>query len=68
MLRYEYSCIKLEPFPDDIIKEYGLCNKVDEKGDVHCEVQQGMYGLSQAGIIAQDLLKERLLKAGYKQS
>jgi hypothetical protein len=27
-----------------------------------------MYGLPQAGIIAQELLKERLLKAGYKQS
>jgi hypothetical protein len=27
-----------------------------------------MYGLPQAGIIAQDLLEERLLKAGHKQS
>jgi hypothetical protein len=27
-----------------------------------------MYRLPQVGVIAQDLLKERLLKAGYKQS
>jgi hypothetical protein len=27
-----------------------------------------MYGLPQVGIITQELLKERLLKAGYKQS
>jgi hypothetical protein len=27
-----------------------------------------MYGLPQGGIIAQELLKERLLKAGYRQS
>jgi hypothetical protein len=27
-----------------------------------------MYGLPQAGIIAQELLQERLLKAGYRQS
>ncbi len=27
-----------------------------------------MYGLPQAGIIAQELLEERLLKAGYQQS
>jgi hypothetical protein len=27
-----------------------------------------MYGLPQAGIIAQELLEERLLKAGYRQS
>ncbi len=39
MLRYEYFCMKLELFPDDIIEEYGLHNKVDAKGDVHCEVR-----------------------------
>jgi len=27
-----------------------------------------MYGLPQGGIIAQELLEERLLKAGYRQS
>jgi hypothetical protein len=27
-----------------------------------------MYGLPQAGIIAQELLEQRLLKAGYTQS
>ncbi len=68
MSRYEYFCMKVELFPDDIIKEYGLCNKVDIKGDIHCKVRRGMYGLPQAGIIPQDLLKEGLLKAGYKQS
>ncbi len=58
MSRYELCCMKLELFPDDIIEEYNLHNKVDAKRDVHCEVQQGMYGLLQAGIIAHDLLKE----------
>jgi hypothetical protein len=68
MKRYEYFRMKIELFPEDIIQEYDLRNKVDAKGNVHCEVRRGMYGLPQAGIIAQELLEERLLKAGYRQS
>jgi hypothetical protein len=68
MKRYEYFQIKLELFPQDIIDKYDLTNKVDHSSNVHCKVRQGMYGLPQAGIIAQELLKERLLAAGYSQS
>ncbi len=68
MKRYEYFRMKLELFPEDIIQEYDLRNKVDATGNLHCEVRRGMYGLPQAGIIAQELLQERLLKAGYHQS
>jgi hypothetical protein len=60
--------MKLELFPHNIINKYDLTNKVNHSGNVHCEVRQGMYGLPQAGIIAQELLKERLLAAGYSQS
>jgi hypothetical protein len=60
--------MKLELFPEDIIQEYNLRIKVDAMGNVHCKVRRGMYGLPQAGIIAQELLQERLLKAGYHQS
>jgi hypothetical protein len=60
--------MKLDLFPEDIIKEYGLRDKVDTKGNVHCEVRRGMYGLPQAGIMAQDLLEKRLATAGYRQS
>ncbi len=65
---YEYFRMKLELFPDDIVKEYGLWDTVDANGNVHCEVWHGMYRLPQAGIIAQKLLEKRLLKGGYKQS
>ena len=68
MKRYKYFRMKIELFPEDIIQEYDLRNKVDSTGNVHCEVQQGMYGLPQAGIIAQEFLTEQLLKAGYCQS
>ena len=55
-------------FPQDIIDQYDLTNKVDHNGNVHCEVRCGMYGLPQAGIIAQKLLEECLKAAGYSQS
>jgi hypothetical protein len=66
MSQYKYIRMKLEFFPNIIIKEYNLCNKVDAKGNVHCEICQGMYGLPQAGIIAQELLKE-YLKRDYSK-
>ncbi len=68
MKRYEYFRMKLDLFPQDIIHEYDLKNKVNHNGNVHCEVRQGMYGLPQAGIIVQELLEECLLEAGYSQS
>ena len=55
-------------FPQDIIEEFNLLEKVDQDGNVFCEVRRGMYGLPQAGIIAQELLEERLIVAGYRQS
>jgi len=51
MDRFEYFRMKLELFPQDIIEDYGLRDKVDADGNVFCEVQGG-----QAGIIAQELL------------
>ena len=68
MDRYEYFRMKLDLFPQDIIDEYGLRDKVDADGNVFCEVRRGMYGLPQAGIIAQELLTKHLHKAGYRQS
>ena len=63
MKRYEYFRMKIELFPQDIIDQYDLTNKVDHNGNVHCEVRRGMYGLPQAGIIAQELLEECLKAA-----
>jgi hypothetical protein len=63
MDHYEYFRMKIELFPQDIIDKYGLHDKVDAEGNVFCEVRRGMYGLTQAGIIAQELLTKRLHKA-----
>jgi hypothetical protein len=68
MLRYEYMHIQINDIPEEIIVEYGLREKVLSDGHVHVEIQNGMYSLPQAGILAQQLLKERLNKHGYSQS
>jgi hypothetical protein len=68
MDRYKYFRMKLELFPQDIINEYALRNIVNMDSNVFCKVQHGTYGLSQAGIIAQDLLTKCLHKAGYRKS
>jgi hypothetical protein len=58
MKRYEYFRMKINLFPQDIIEEFDLLDKVDHDGNVFCEVRRGMYGIPQAGIIAQELLEE----------
>ncbi len=65
---YEYFRMKLKLFPQDIINKYALHDKVDTDGNVFCKVQHRLYGLPQAGIIAQDFLTKCLHKAGYCQS
>jgi hypothetical protein len=68
MKRYEYMCIKITDIPEEIIKEYKMHEIVTEDGYVYCKIRKGMYGLPQAGIIAQELLQEHLTKVGYHQS
>ena len=68
MKRFEYVRLKSEDIPDQVIEEYKLNNKVTADGYVYVEVRKGMYGLPQAGLLAQELLEERLTKHGYKQN
>jgi hypothetical protein len=56
--RCEYLRLKLDDVPADIIEEYQLNAKVTKDGCVYVEVRKGMYGLPQAGILAQDLLEQ----------
>ena len=54
--------------PEDVIRKYKLQDIAKADGYVYCQIKKGMYGLPQLGIIAQDLLKERLAKYRYSQS
>ena len=50
MDRYEYTRMKLDMFPEDVIEEYNLWDKIEPDGFVYIEVRKGMYGLPQAGL------------------
>ena len=65
MLSYEYIKIHLSKIPEEIIVKYQLKNKADDNGWVYIEIRKGMYGLKQAGRIANDRLKLKLAKHGY---
>ncbi len=60
----EYVCIKLSDIPEEFIKEYNLPGR-DRDGWIYFEICQGCYGLPQAGILANDLLRSRLVAEGF---
>ena len=68
MARYEYVRLKIDDIPQEIILQYNLEKKVDAAGYVYIEIRKGMYGLPQAGILAQQLLEKRLNAHGYSQN
>ncbi len=63
----KYMRLKLDIIPDEIIDHYNLRDLVDEDGWVYIKIRKGMYGLPQAGILANQLLEKRLAKKRYYQ-
>jgi len=68
MTRQEYMRMKIKDLPEEFVTMYNLTNKATANGFVYIKIQKGMYGLPQAGILAQELLEQRLNKHGYRQS
>ena len=66
--RPEYVRVKLSDIPPEVIAEYKLKDKATADGCIYLEATKGMYGLPQAGLLANELLEKRLNKAGYRQS
>ena len=66
--RYEYLCLKIKDIPEDMKQEYKLGEKLTQDGLVYVKVCKGMYGLPQAGMLAQELLAKRLATHRYAQS
>ncbi len=54
---YEYMQLQLKLISNEI-HQYNLNDLVDEQGWVYIKIQMGMYGLPQAGILANKLLKQ----------
>ena len=66
--RPEFIRMKLSDIPDEIIREYKLRDKATPDGSIYIVANKGMYGLPQAGLLANELLEKRLNKHGYHQS
>jgi hypothetical protein len=65
MTRYEYMRVPLWMLPNEIIEQYNL-RPLFHNGYVYVEIRRGMYGLPQAGRIANDQLIAFLAPHGYK--
>ena len=66
MAEYEYMRIPLSLIPQVIVDQYNLLPLV-HNGFVMVEVRKGMYGLPQAGILANKQLRTHLATQGYYQ-
>ena len=64
MERPEFMRLPYNIIPQEIKTAYKL-EKLVQDGWVYVRIVRGMYGLPQAGLIANNLLKKRLTKAGY---
>jgi hypothetical protein len=64
MTRKEYMCIAITSFPQAIIHQYHLLDLVHNFFFL-VEISRGMYGLTQAGILAHEQLVKHLATHGY---
>jgi len=68
MTRPKYMRMKIKNLPEEFVTMYNLADKATSNGFVfYIKIQEGMYGLLQAGILTQELLEQRLKKQGYHQ-
>ena len=51
-------------FPDHVTHKYQLREK-EKNGFIYVEIRKAIYGLPQAGVLANKLLKKSLAPAGY---
>jgi len=65
LARYEYMRIPVAMLPDEILDHYNL-RPLIHNGHVYVEIQKGMYGLPQAGRIANERLQRFLEPHGYR--
>jgi hypothetical protein len=60
---YEYMRMLLSIFPEEIMNKYNL-RAMAVDGWVYIDISKGMYGLKQAGLLANQLLQKRLAPFG----
>ena len=64
MKEYEYMKIKYDTIPTEIIQKYNL-QTLQHNGHIYIEIRKGMYGLKQAGVLANLHLEKLLAEDGY---
>ena len=64
--RFEYMKMPIAHFPDWIVKQYDLTMHV-LNGFIYLEMRGVVWGLPQAGILVNKLLRKRLLPHGYNK-
>jgi hypothetical protein len=57
MVRPMFMRMKIKDLPAKIIELYKLNDKATSDGFIYIKIQKGMYGLPQAGLLAQELFK-----------
>jgi hypothetical protein len=62
--KYEYMRLPIYILPAEIIEKYHL-KRLEVDGWVYLEIRKGMYGLKEAGLLANLLLQKRLKPFGY---
>jgi hypothetical protein len=62
--RFEYMIMLLSRFPEVIFDKYNL-KALAVDGWVYIEISKGIYGLKQAGLLANQLLQTRVVPFGY---
>jgi len=68
LARKEYMFIRKNQLPEAIVMQYDLAKHMHSRGSaegVVVEINKGIYGLPQAGLVAQNRLNEHLAKHGY---
>jgi hypothetical protein len=71
LARAEYMFARRDQIPDDIMEKYDLDKFLHNRNGVLCvvfEINKGIYGLPQAGRVAQIRLNAHLEKHGYIQT
>jgi hypothetical protein len=65
--RFEYMKMLLSRFPEEIIRNYNL-DALAVDGWDYIEIRKGVYGLKQAGLLANQFMQTRLAPFGYYPS
>jgi hypothetical protein len=58
MAQHKHMQLQIADMPNDVINHYHLTDLVTPDRYIYCKIQKGMYGLPQAGIIAQKVLEK----------